>query len=241
MICKLCLQDKPLLKKSHIASNFLYQELQGEDHSFMKVDLQGVTAKKIQTGFFEQNILCANCDNARLGVLESYASRVLYGGKIKGINLRHEINPDGAEWMLCDGIDYKKFKLFLLSLIWRFSISKNEFYRFVDLGQYEEVIRKMILENDAGDVLDYPCTIMTYRHHKDLPFHLVSQPLRHRGSDGGICYSVMMNGFIYTFYISKKMTPRHISEIAINQQGQLKVIKIPKSHALKIIRKYMGL
>lgn len=240
MKCKLCLQDKPLLKKSHITSNFLYKELRDENNSFRRVDLQKVTGKKIQTGFFEPNILCKDCDNVRLGDLEGYASKILYGGA-KGMNLRHERTPDGAEWMLCDGVDYKKFKLFLLSLIWRFSISKDEFYRFVNLGEHEEIIRQMILKYDAGSVLDYPCTIMAYKHHKDLPSQIISQPTQHRGSGGGICYSMIMNGFIYTFYISKNLIPSHISEITINEKGQLKVIKIPKLEAIKIIRKYMGL
>lgn len=131
-------------------------------------------------------------------------------------------------------------KLFLLSLIWRFSISSNEFYRFVDLGEHEEVIRKMIIESDPGDATDYPCTITTYRRHEDLPKEIISQPLKHTHEDI-TCYASLMNGLLFTFYISREQIPDYIQEIALNQSGQLKVVQIPKDDAIKIIRKYMAL
>ena len=108
MICKLCLQDKTLLRKSHIAPNFLYKELKDEDNSFVKAKLDTVTSQKTYTGLFESNVLCENCDNTILGRLETYAYNVLYTGKIYGFSMRNEITPDGVEWVLCDGVDYQK-------------------------------------------------------------------------------------------------------------------------------------
>lgn len=240
MICKLCLKDKDLLKKSHIVPNFLYKELRDEDNSFLLGNLTDLKAKKLHTGYFEADILCKNCDNIILGKLENYASKILYGGKVKGVTLRNEINQHGVEFITCYGVDYKQFKLFLLSLIWRFSISKNEFYHFVNLGEHEEKIRKMILDGDAGDVLDYPCSICSYRRHTDLPFQIMSQPLKHR-HNGGICYSVVMNGLLFTFYISKNLIPDYIAEIVVNKNNQLKVVNMPRENSVKIIRKYMRL
>lgn len=240
MICKLCLQDKLLLKKSHIAPNFLYKELRDEDNSFVKAKLDEVTSKKAYTGLFEADILCKDCDTVLLNQLETYAYKILYDGRVKDLSFKNEITPDGVEWILCEGVDYKKFKLFLLSLVWRFSISSNEFYRFVNLGKHEETIRKMVLESSAGDVLDFPCSVSSYRKHPDLPFEIISQPMRHR-HNGGICYSVIMGGLLYTFYVSRSTIPDYISEIVINKSNQLKVIQIPRDHAIKIIRKYMGL
>jgi hypothetical protein len=240
MICKLCLQDKPLLKKSHIAPNFLYKELKDEDNSFIKAKLDTVTSQKAYTGLFEPDILCQNCDNVVLGQLETYAYDVLYTGKIKGFSMKNEITPDGVEWVFCEGVDYRKFKLFLLSLLWRFSISSNDFYRFVDLGKHEETIRKMILNGDAGEVLEFPCSVNSYRKHTDLPFEIISQPMKHRHNNG-ICYSVIMGGLLYTFYVSNNLIPDYIGEIVVNKNNQLKVVQIPKDHAIKIIRKYMGL
>lgn len=241
MICKLCLQDKPLLKKSHIAPNFLYKDLLDTNNSFVKAKLIEVTSKKVQTGLFEANILCDRCDNEILSKLEDYGYRVLYSGKIKGFSMRNEITPEGVEWTLCNGVDYKKFKLFLLSLIWRFSISSNEFYKFVDLGKDEEVVRKMIHEDDAGDILDYPCSLTSYRKHTDLPFQIISQPLSHI-HEGCPCYGFIVNGFLYNFYHSKTtLVPDYVAEMVINKNNQLKVVLLSREPAIKIIRRYMGL
>ena len=214
--------------------------MRDEDNSFVKAHLKDVSSKKTQTGLFEADILCAECDNALLGKLESYAYNVLYEGSVEGLSFRSEATPDGVEWVLCNGVDYKKFKLFLLSLIWRFSISSNNFYEHVDLGMHEETIRKMILEDRPEDVTDFPCSIGSYRKHTDLPFEIISQPLKHR-HNGGICYSVIMGGLLYTFYISKNLIPDYIPEIVVDKNNRLKVIQLPKDQAIKIIKKYMGL
>ena len=148
MKCKLCLQDKDLLKKSHIVPNFLYKELREKDNSFVKANLEKLTKQPVYTGFFEPNILCQTCDNELLSKLEEYAYKIIYDSKkIKGVKIVNEINSHGVEWTMCRGVDYTKLKLFLLSMLWRFSISSNEFYKFVDLGKHEEIIRKMIFEN----------------------------------------------------------------------------------------------
>ncbi len=70
MICKLCLQDKSLLKKSHIAPGFFYKEPKDEDNSFVKAKLDAVTSQKTCTSLFEPDILCQNCDNVILGQYE---------------------------------------------------------------------------------------------------------------------------------------------------------------------------
>lgn len=240
MICKLCLQEKPLLKQSHIVPNFIYKELRDEDNSFIQANLKDLYGKKTFTGFFESNILCKDCDNILLGKLENYGCTILYGGKIKGVNIVNEINQNNIEWTRGIGVDYKRFKLFLLSILWRWSISSGDFFSFVDLGKHEEIIRKMLLAGDPGDELDYPCAITSYRAHKDLPFQIISQPLKHR-NNGGICYSILMNGFLWTFHISKALIPDYISEMAINKKNELKIVHIKKDDAIKIINKYFGI
>ena len=98
----------------------------------------------------------------------------------------------------------------------------------------------MIIENDPGQVTDYPCTITTYRRHEDLPRQIISQPLKHSHEDI-TCYAFLMNGFLYTFYISREKIPDYIEEIVVNKKNELKVVQMPKEDAIKIIRKYMAL
>ncbi len=119
MQCKLCLQDKRLCNKSHIIPDFMHQELFDEKHRMVKfTTLMPGSDSVAQSGEHESDILCEDCDNRVIGSLENYASKVLYGGQISVKQVNYKL-PDGLEFSQVDGLDYKKFKLFLLSLLWR--------------------------------------------------------------------------------------------------------------------------
>ena len=144
--CKLCLTEKELCKKSHIIPDFMYKEIYDEKHSLISFKTHTLHSGQIVfNGAYEKDILCEDCDNNLIGGFENYASRVLYGGKIP-VSIKNFIKPDGLEFSQAQGVDYIKFKLFLLSVLWRASISSNDFFSSVSLGSlYEEKIRQMIL------------------------------------------------------------------------------------------------
>lgn len=78
MKCLLCLKDKDLIKSSRIIPDFMYKDLFDEKHRLIRTTgLDVPSAKKLQTGEREGNILCQQCDNVVLGSLEGYACRVL--------------------------------------------------------------------------------------------------------------------------------------------------------------------
>ena len=79
MVCKLCLNEKPLLKNSHIIPNFMYKDLFDYGHRLANVNLNDFSKVKYQqSGFKEGNILCYDCDNVVIGRLERYACNFLY-------------------------------------------------------------------------------------------------------------------------------------------------------------------
>ena len=240
MLCKLCLEDKELIGKSHIISNFLLKELLSDDGYILKKNLITGKVEKLYTGEFEKNILCANCDNNILGKLEAYGHRVLYTDSIKELILKNERSSDGAEWISCNGVDYKKFKLFLLSILWRLSISNLESYGFVYLDEYEDELRKMIINDDPGDVMDFPCFIGSYRRYNDLPFKILSQPMK-KIINGNVFYTIAISGFVYNFCASKNLADVDIEKIVINKNNHLKILQIPKDHAKRIIENNAGL
>ena len=87
-ICKLCLKDKQLIKKSHIIPNFMYREMLVDNNKIKffspseRIQGRG-KIRKLHTGEYEGGILCAECDNEHLGdIYENYAARAIYGGKL---------------------------------------------------------------------------------------------------------------------------------------------------------------
>ena len=211
----------------------MYQELFDEKHRFVKGNLKSKKGETVQTGEKEPDILCADCDNRLLGGLEGYASNVLYGGNIPG-KIWNEINQNGVAYTYAQGLDYAKFKLFLLSLIWRCSISKLDFYKQVDLGPYEETLRVMIYSGNPGKQMEFPCMMSTYRNNQGLPPQLVSSPKKFR-QQNGTAYSMLVGGVVYIFYISQNTVPTMVADIAINEAGELRLMHMPHEDARKLL------
>lgn len=137
-------------------------------------------------------------------------------------------------------IDYTKFKLFLLSILWKASISSRSFFVDVDLGTHEEVIRKMILTGDAGEEHEYPIQFLTYLNDESTPRDFIGQPRVHK-SNGHRMTSFFIGGIFYGFVVSSHAKPEHIITSTIKKNNELLMVHIPKGQGMRFIAKYTGL
>jgi hypothetical protein len=249
-ICKLCLQEKKLIKKSHIIPEFMYQELFDANHKMYAFHPHKIIngegyMKRPSTGEYEGGILCAECDNQLLGDLEGYASKAIYGGKLpknECPTCNNYVNQFGVQFTNCKNISYQKFKIFLLSLLWRAHISSRPMFSEISLGPHAEEIRKMIYEGNAGDVDDYPIFLMTYVNDKSIPTDLIAHPQKKRTKDGYVIYAFIIGGIIYVFYIYSKghKPPVNILTETIKPTNEMNVIHIPSGTAWDLILGYFG-
>ncbi len=243
MVCKLCLTDKKLLWNSHIIPDFMYVYggLFDDKNRLYKVVVtegQILTSKLKQTGAKEKNILCRSCDNEVLGKLETYAKMVLYGGVPKKMPPR--VDDNGLTYTLCKGIDYSKFKIFLLSLLWRTSISNLPDFEDVKLGSHEDIIRQMILNNNPDVPSNYPCAMITSLNLKEMPHQMIVQP-RLLKDDGGHSYLFLIGGVLYIFHVSQHNSFAWVNEYAINLNGELRLIHMSQKLARATINKLVGM
>ena len=133
MKCKLCNTDKKLIKRSHIIPDFFYKGIYDERH---KVYLANIN--KEQKGVlhssspYEGNILCKDCDSVVIGKYENYTSGALFGGGLSQKNrptVEHKIGNDGLKYLDVKNLNYNQFKLCILSVIWRISISSLPLFK----------------------------------------------------------------------------------------------------------------
>jgi hypothetical protein len=157
--CRLCGEPKPLIKKSHIIPDFMYDGMFDDHHQLHKFEPVSYFAGKSNmsrpsSGEYEGGLLCADCDNKRIGHhLEDYAAQFLYSTEALPDIIRPRVTNyrderDGFGYTIIENADYTRFKLFLLSILWRASISNRKFFDQINLGELEDVIRHMILNND---------------------------------------------------------------------------------------------
>ena len=230
-----------MCQRSHIIPDFMYQDFFDEKHRIHLIQSDVGTVRQRgyrQTGEHDKDILCHSCDNESLGRLDRYASLILYDGRPK--ILENRALPTGMTFTYCADIDYTQFKLFLLSVLWRASVSHKPLFKEVSLGPHEECIRQRLVSGDPGEQLDYPCLIMTY-HIKELPADIVAQPSLSR-VDGGHVYKFVMGGLIYLFFVSKRrIIPSEIRDFVINPKGEMKIIHSPPRLARKALGSMIGI
>lgn len=241
MKCKLCGGNKKLLKKSHIIPEFMYKDLFDSKHRIHEVLFKPekqLNSQTRQSGGYDKNILCGNCDNKILGSLERYASLVLYGG----IELTIEITSDKnkSTYISVKGIDYQKFKLFLLSVLWRASISNLPIFQNVALGDHEPIIRDKILKNNPGSSIEYPCAIFTHLHHHNMPHQIISEPGCLINGEQQI-YAFLISGNLFIFFTSTDEQTEWVQHCTITEKGEMKIVQMSDSLSSKTINKSIGM
>jgi hypothetical protein len=246
-ICRLCGLDKKFAD-SHIIPDFMYQYLFDEKHKlilstsddFKKEDKK---IKKRNTGDYDNSILCLKCDNEVIGQYETYASKVIYGKSILPAIapvIKNYYNAIGTEWSSVSNIDYRKFKLFLLSILWRASITKRDMFKDVNIGKHEDVLKKMIWDSDPGNEGDYPIILFTANHDKGVPRDFIMQP-RTEKLYGHHIVTFPITGMMYVFFVSSHKKPDKILERTIKKNNTMMIERIPVGQGMEYFIKNLGI
>ncbi|MGC9196617.1 MAG: hypothetical protein ACP5IL_14370 [Syntrophobacteraceae bacterium] len=197
MECKLCREDEELCE-SHIVPEFLYEGLyDAEKHRFVQVAGEGQSeSKKIFQKGLREPMLCKDCE-LKLSQWEDYAKRIIFGGE----ELEQERFKD---FLIVRGVEYKKFKLFMLSLIWRAGASTRKEFATITLSPHEEKIRKMLLADNPGEPHEYGCfLILTPSHFETMQgMMMLGQPSRWGQFR---CYHFVVAGFTWVFLVDSHL------------------------------------
>lgn len=196
------------------------------------------------TGEYEGNLLCKQCDNEIIGGLESYGKQALFAQSSKSPNnpqCQSGITETGIPITRCLNVDYTKFKLFLLSILWRASISTRDFFRDINLGPYyEERIRRMIFDKDAGSEDLFPIIIFSWLTDKSAPSDFVGHPGKSRVTRG-IRYVFPIGGLSFVFYVSPESFESRLLPFTVLLNNQVSIFHIPEGHGEKLLASYFDL
>lgn len=246
-ICKLCGLERDLLKKSHIIPEFMYERLFDEHHQTHKFEPKSFFSgqSKMQrpsSGEYEGGLLCSECDNKKIGDLESYAAPFLYAKGVLPDHLKADVETHrcdgGVGYSIVRNTDYAKFKLFLLSVLWRSSISKRDFFDQINLEEFEEVIREMLLNNDPKYENIFPIVFFGFVQ-DDIPDDMINQPTA-TNLKYGKRFTFPISGFVYNFFtdiedVSKEMKP-HI----LKSNGEFTILNMNKELFTQFILNHHG-
>ncbi|MDP2227375.1 MAG: hypothetical protein Q8J78_07845 [Moraxellaceae bacterium] len=162
----------------------------------------------MQKGIRER-MLCCECET-RISKWERYASLAMKE------QLPLEAKRIGKVVSI-RGVDYKNFKLFQLSILWRSSVAKHEMFAAVSLGQHEEKIRRLLLESDPGNPEDYACLMYALLDGDTPVTDLIDQPMRVR-LDRHNAYRFVFGGIVWTYIVTSHNINPVLVMAAINHQ-----------------------
>lgn len=215
--CRLCEQELELCN-SHIIPEFFYKPLYDVRHQYLEMNTFDIPSdnKTHQKGLRER-LLCADCDNRRLGKLEDYIARVLFGKS--RISCRKTKNG-----IIIENLSYESIRLFQLSMLWRASISSLPEFSDVALGPHEETIRTMLLKDDPGVPDQFPCILCVPGElSTKLKNKAIKMPQTQR-LKGHRSYDFYCGGMAWVFVVSSHSRGRLGRDLMINRDGDLPIL-----------------
>lgn len=211
--CALC-QRKAELRDSHIIPEFLYRAIYDEKHRFLIVSTDPNERPDVeQKGLREQ--LLGDCCEGLFSRWEDYAKRVLSG---EGV-----VFSNGTDLLTITGVDYAKFKLFQLSLLWRAGVSRRPEFAAVTLGPHAERLRQMLLAERPGDANEYGCTILFPPDPvaQELFRHAIGAPTAGRFQSHHV-YRFLVGMLCWMFTVSNHMRELPPGYFSLGEDGTLR-------------------
>lgn len=210
MQCALCLREAEL-RRSHIIPEFLYETLYDEKHRLQVLSVIPEQHNWLEQKGLREYLLCDACEQ-HISVWERYTSSVLKGGT--AITFRQEGNL-----VFISGLDYQKFKLFQLSILWRAGVSKLPFFEKVQLGHHSETLRQLLLNADPGSPKQYGCFMFGLKFNGQAFTDLIMQPSKMR-LEGHIAYRFVFGGFLWAICVSNHNVLPPLSQCFLHSSGE---------------------
>ena len=168
MMCRLCQKDR-MLCDSHIVPEFIYRDCYNDDHVMMGINGLGNKGwKALQKGLREK-LLCRDCEQF---LNDKYEKPFLKEWGV--IPFPRKMN---AEEIITIKVGYPVVKLFILSVLFRESVSTLPTFAAVRLGPHEDRLRQMLLNENVGEEWCYPILAMILvKHSGEVVQGVITQP-----------------------------------------------------------------
>lgn len=224
MTCKLCNLDK-VLQNSHIIPEFLYKPLYDEIHRAQLLGIdwlqQGFRRLKPLQNGLKEKLLCYDCEQ----LLNNRYEKYFHNQWINKKALPSELDTEHS--IKLSDLDYGKFKLFHLSVLFRAGVSTLPQFEQVKLGPHEAFLREMILNNSPGSDKKYPvmCHAITTSNN-EIQYGLITNPFKQRQPSGHISYGFCFGGCVW-YYIVDSHEVASFSDFMLTSKGELGIMAMP--------------
>ncbi len=211
-ICRLCNKEREL-RESHIVPKFMYAELKNNNRQILAINGSGKRGRTLVQDGAKEHLFCEDCEQHFNKHFETPFRKYW----IETPPLPDPWNDDNPRWI---ATDYKPFKLFHLSILFRASVSTLPIFNPINLGPHEEKIRLLLLNCDPGEYCEYPIAGYAVVHHTTRQLvKMISQPQVFRVG-GKQCYSIMYGGVEWWMCVASDRN-YEFEKFALQNDGRL--------------------
>ena len=219
MRCRFCEEDKKLIE-AHIIPRCQLQALNSPSGPMVLVS-KDLHAKRLQTGQYDDKILCADCDNKFAPWEDDTADLLVRAGAYDQFR---QAKP-GENFYTIQDYDYASLKLCLLSILWKMSVSDRDVFKDVRLGKFEATIRRMLLDKNPGRTDEFPMAICRLVGELDSSTLRPTRPIKDEGVNA---YELGLPGYVAFIKVDKRPTPQPIGDLTL-APGKPLVIRVTNS------------
>lgn len=207
------------LQKSHIIPELFYTMVYDvKPRRFRVISADPLVPERFEQKGIRERLLCKACEG-KLAQWEKYVKETF----VDGNGVTSTPIQDGFR---LQGIKYKTFKLFLMSLLWRMSVSSLEFFHLVNLeAKHEDALRTALLNEDPLQPEEFPCVFIRVKVAGKFIKDWIFQPSLFTGHGGERICCLVINGILYVFTIGKQPTSSVANQAAINEKNEMIVLE----------------
>jgi hypothetical protein len=121
-------------------------------------------------------------------------------------------------------IDYAKFKLFQLSIVWRLGVARHAAFSSIVLGEHENVLKRMLLGGAPGNTEAYGCVILYSSKNNEFTSNLI-HCMGMLDVKGVTCARLLLGGYFWQFFLSEKAVDPRQKELFLQDTGHLRILR----------------
>ncbi|WP_236790158.1 hypothetical protein [Aliivibrio fischeri] len=233
-VCKLCKQTK-CLQKSHIIPRSYFKSLKSGHGQLVSIICDEDSIPKISNVDPKESLLCRECEQFISVNYERYGTRLFKSGH--GVKRK-------KSYIELSGFKYTEYYLFLITILWRASVSTLDDFSNVKLGTNIEDLLANCIQNKSIKIktslkLDHFIRISVLRvvdSSGNVDDDIIKKMMISFGCErgdsvkNGIMYYFMVDGFLIGYFLSTEKDIHKIRTFKMYAQlNNRPEIKIPKA------------
>lgn len=221
--CRLCEIEQELCN-SHIIPEFFYKNIYNTPNKFCFTKINGrkILIKTEQKGLREY-LLCKSCEST-FSLWEKYAKDIFYPRNNKStIELHNKVGDMNITINEFHSFDYDKFKLFLMSILWRISVSSEKFNTIEIAEEHIDILHNALKLKKPLEENEYPCFLQIIINEDNSYFDGSIIGPYETDYKGYKTVNILIDSFLFIFIIGELELNEKIQNIILNQKGIMSV------------------